>query len=370
MVGERNNVAIYPYDFEFLPVLKNRNLLKDINIKYLVAPTGFGLENKDGYYFDDSDKTGFIIKSELTKEELEDIDAIWITETIQKLSFDDFKTAIKKICVYGKKILCTANLNDVNKEELEKACINNNVELITTKDYIHKYNMINNESVQYSLDSEKINTPIITVMGVSPMTQKFDIQLYLRREFLKKGFTVSQIGTKPLCETMGFYSMPDYFFNNKYTEVDKILLFNKFVKEIEIRENPDVIIIGIPDCIVPLTEKHHFNYGIQAYEIFNAIRPDYTILSLLDGLYNDEFFEQMEKLCNYKFNIELDGLFISKYRPVSNSIDRTFLTFTHTKGTKNSSNKYKVFNADSLNNEDIINDIIKKLSMYAEFEIV
>lgn len=38
--------------------------------------------------------------------------------------------------------------------------------------------------------------PIISVMGVGYNVSKFDVQLYLREMFLKKGYKVAQIGTK------------------------------------------------------------------------------------------------------------------------------------------------------------------------------
>ncbi len=37
------------------------------------------------------------------------------------------------------------------------------------------------------------------------------------------------------------------------------------------------IIIGVPGDILPLNgNKHHFEYGIYAYEILNAVCPDFT----------------------------------------------------------------------------------------------
>lgn len=369
-MDKKMNAIVFPYDFEFLPVVKNRHLLNNIDIKYLVAPSGFGLENKDAYYFDNSEELGFIIKSQISDECFENIDVVWITESIQKVEFNNIKDLIEKIGKHNKNIIYTVNSGYIYKEEIYKLCKANNVKIITTKDYIKDFNMVDCNKIEPSFALAKINTPIITVLGMSPMTQKFDLQLHLRNKFLQNEYKVSQIGTKALGETMGFYSIPDWFFSNKYKENEKILMFNKFVHEIEKNENPDVIIIGVPDCIMPLTKNHNFNYGIYAFEIYNAINSDFTILSLLDGLYNDEFFDEMKSVCNYRFNVELDGFFTSKYRPVSNSLDQIKLSFTHTNGTKNSSEKYNVFNAEDLKNNSIINEVIKKLSMYSVFEVL
>lgn len=58
--------------------------------------------------------------------------------------------------------------------------------------------------------SDFTSHPIISVMGVGYNVSKFDVQLYLREMFLKKGYKVAQIGTKKISNIMGVYSIPDF----------------------------------------------------------------------------------------------------------------------------------------------------------------
>lgn len=363
-------VMVFPYDFEFLPILKNRHLLTDITIKCLVSPNGFGLTGKDGYFFEDGEKSGFTVHSNMTEEDFSKIDAVWLTESIKKLHKEEIADYIKTISQYRKDVIFTSIVDKTFEKEIKDLCDFYKLKIVTTQDYMSAYDMLDIESVSDSLRWHKCETPVIYVLGVSGMTQKFDLQLYLRSQFISRGYKVSQIGSKSLCETMGFYSVPAFIFSSKYTETEKVLKLNAFIKEIEERENPDVIIMGIPDGIMPLTQKHHFNFGIPAYEMCCAVNPDFSILSLFDGMYNDEFFEEMTKLCKYRLNIDLDIFITSHYTPISNSIDEESLAFTYTKGTKNDSAEFCIYDIKALESDDIFNQIVKKLSMYAQFQVM
>ena len=216
-------------------------------------------------------------------------------------------------------------------------------------------------------EKKKINTPVVMVCGISPMTQKFELQLYLRKYFKKHKYSVSQIGSKITSGLFGFCSIAPYIFSCDTTEVRKIHTVNNMIKKIEEDENPDVIIIGVPGGILPLTAKHHFGYGVYAYEIFNAICPDFTILSLPNGEYTDEFYDNINKMSKYKFGIDIDAFFISSFTPISNSIITAELEFAYTKEKRNTSSLYKVFSNSSLQGDQLFKEIENKLLMYGKY---
>ena len=69
-------------------------------------------------------------------------------------------------------------------------------------------------------------------------------------------------------------------------------------------EKPEVIVVGIPGELLPLTkQKAEGNFGIIAYEILNAVDPDFTILSLYKDEYKEEYFEEMNNLLHYRYNV-------------------------------------------------------------------
>lgn len=134
-------------------------------------------------------------------------------------------------------------------------------------------------------ERNKIVTPIIAVCGISPMTQKFDVQLYFRDRLMKDGYKVSQIGTKEISYLFGFQAWDDTLYDNSYSEPEKIGRVNQYIKDIEAVERPDVFVIGVPDALIPYTHKHTFRYGIPAYEIFSAVTPDFVVMTLFNIKY-------------------------------------------------------------------------------------
>ena len=52
-------------------------------------------------------------------------------------------------------------------------------------------------------------------------------------ELSEKGYKVAQIGTKKISNIMGFYSIPDFMYNNRFSGEETILRFNEFVKKVE-----------------------------------------------------------------------------------------------------------------------------------------
>lgn len=54
---------------------------------------------------------------------------------------------------------------------------------------------------------------------------------------------------------LGFYSFPSFMYDSNISEVNKVLMFNRFVRKIEKVEAPDIIIIGIPGGIMPYNRQ-------------------------------------------------------------------------------------------------------------------
>lgn len=48
---------------------------------------------------------------------------------------------------------------------------------------------------------------------------------------------MAQIGTKKISNIMGFYSIPDFMYNNRFSGEETILRFNEFVKKSKIKKN-------------------------------------------------------------------------------------------------------------------------------------
>lgn len=239
---------------------------------------------------------------------------------------------------------------------------------------MHNVELLSYQNMNVSYDDccgdEKIDieVPIISVMGLLPMTQKFELQLYLRKRFIEKGYKVSQIGSKPAAELFGFHAMPDYMFTNQYTDIQKIIRFNNFVKKIEDEEKPDLIIVGIPDVIIPFSSKHSYSYGLYAFEILNAVQPDFSFVNLASGKYNEQFYDELTKLCHYRFNLDVDSFYIAQYGLMSNSIWSKDLAFAQVNEMEKGQEADNIFGFPDLCTDKIFGLVEKKLQRYGRFE--
>lgn len=296
-------LMIYPYDDEFNPVLKHKDLLEGYRISEVVSLKGWGFCGKDAGITNARDKLGFLVTNEFA-DRLNQCDAVLFCETRIPVDFD--KIILPKVDLaakYGKSILFAAKLEGQDYDEVLRKCNENNVDF----KYFHNGGKVWDDGNIGRFEESLLDifTPVIFVFGTSQRTNKFDIQLSLRKSFMDKGYRVSQIGSRNYCELLGFHSFPSFMSSNR-SEDSKILMFNRYVKEIELTEAPDVIIIGIPGGVIPFNTKFTNKFGIFAYEVSQAVTPDASIFSSLYNEYRAEYFSMLSASVKYKLGYDID----------------------------------------------------------------
>lgn len=233
------------------------------------------------------------------------------------------------------------NIIDIEKEDFDICCL----ERIT--------------------EEQHITVPIVFVAGVAPYTEKFQVQLSLRKKLLENDYQISQIGSKRYSRLFGFHPFPA-FMDGSMNNEHKVVSFKKYIKYIEIKEHPDIIVVGIPGGIIPVNKKHHFDFGITAYMISQAISADYVVMNMLYGKsYTEEQLDEIRQVCRYRHNFEIDSFHLS-----NTLLDPTSLTHEQLKFIKLGKREYekKIENLyDLLNPTDmneVYEDMISKLSSY------
>lgn len=311
---DKIDALVYPFDVEFLTVIRHKNLLKDYNIKSLASLSGLGLNNRDIGTLDGGNKLNLFI-DENFEDCLDKCDAVIFTNNYQNIDFYKFILPKMIKCIdCNKDVVCLIKLdNDMYNYLSNKAEMNN-------VNFRYFYNMtkfnISNQDLQLKnlLD---IDVPIVLVLGDFENTQKFEIQLSLRENLIKKNYTVSQIGSKSYCEILGFHSFPDFMLESNISEEEKVLLFNRFVKQIESEENPDIIIIGIPGGAIPYSKQFYNGFGILHYEVSRAITPDFCIYSTLYVDDNFKYINNLVPLLKYRFGYDVDCINMSTFKFLS-----------------------------------------------------
>lgn len=374
---EKNErLLIYPYDMEFTPVLRHRSLLTEYDISCLVSPNGWGFTGKDAGIADRGPDVGITVSSDFEKA-LDLCDTVMIVES--HLPFDFEKYIFKKIisAVKSKKnIICSLSLN---KEAIEKISSMCNCEGVYFKYFDGNQSFLSEDIVIEDESIEEIDIPVILTVGIDEKTNKFEIQLALRDKIQKSGYKISQIGTRPYCEMLGFHPFPSFMYGNSISDVNKVLMFNRYIKNIEKTEEPDVIIIGVPGGVMPYNRRITNKFGLLAFEVSQAVIPDVVIASLLYEDCKPEGFDEYTNLFKYKLGFEVDFFNISNMQfdwlKANEEYVKSYISldykFIDEKKEKYISNKIPVLNI--LNKDDsnrMADQTIDKLIGYADVQIV
>jgi peptide maturation system protein (TIGR04066 family) len=308
----KEKMMIYPFDAGFSAILRHQSLLEGYEISKLVSPRGWGLCDNDASVADSGSYMNIWVWDNFD-EALKECDTIFFTKPDNTIF--DFENIVKnpllKSAEAGKNIICTIAMKEELKERLLNICNKKG----TYFRYYGEHENYNKHFPKFEYEKiSRIRTPVIVVLGTSEKTNKFEIQLSLRENLLEMGYKVSQVGTRKGCELMGFHSFPEFMFSPSLNESGKVFLYNQFIKNLEVKDDPDVIIIGIPGGIVPFNEELTNRFGVLAFEISNAIAPDVVIFSTLYTDYSPSYFELLSTTIKYKLGYNIDFFNIANHQ--------------------------------------------------------
>ncbi len=317
-----NRLVIYPANIESLPLLRNK-LFQNVDEIICVAPSGWGVTHKDIGDLDLGKKTGLIISSNF-EEALEKADAVFFIKTQQELDKDKFILSKIKHAIENKKdIVCTI---DLSKEEYTQLK-NDSKNLGCNFDYYNN-NFFDVEKTKEFLKNQpsltNIKTPIVMISEIISNIGGFDTQLAFKTYLENQGYKVSLISSSSYGSFFNNSNCPGFLFSQDFSESDKIILFNHYVKNIEISESPDIIIIGAPGALIPLTKARTESFGIPAYLMTRGAMPDASIVCSYSDQYTKKYFDEMNPTINYRFSMNTVGYLINN----------TILDFFSVEGTE------------------------------------
>ena len=206
-------------------------------------------------------------------------------------------------------------------QALNGYAMSNNMEGIAemTESVMKEYQCMNKLAV---LNPEVINHPgiysIVTNKCYKAMEKNIafnvDVQMDLRDKLIESGYKLTQIGSKNYCEFLGFHSFPMFMLDhNDYSERERIIGFNKYIRMLYMLENPDLIIIGVPGGVFPFDSYFDNNFGITNFFVSNAILPDYVIFNAIYVDDISEYLETVKSRVECRFNYEINQMFVSNY---------------------------------------------------------
>lgn len=214
-----------------------------------------------------------------------------------EIKWDSIDTLIighlHEINMYGKKNI---------KKYLLDECLKKNINVFAFdkelfEEYEHKFSekKLNlyvpcknyNEVVKKDGKLYNISTPIIGIWGTSTVQGKFTLQLFLRKLFIKNGYTVGQIGTEPTSQLFGMNDTFPFGYASTMELKDKDLIesINYSLYNIDKQQN-DIILVGSQSGTIPAIYNNIEQLHLTQIEFLLGTNPDIVVLcvNLFDDL--------------------------------------------------------------------------------------
>lgn len=294
-------LLIYPVTKDVISILRYRNLISGYEKVIGCCLEGDYKESEDLSYLDNGERIGLECLTEI--ECMEEVDDILFAQVNCDNYFESyFLPFLQKYSIEEKKIGFLFPVSDVFFNKVLKTG------KIKAENLIDLKGCWDNEEGD---EMYPISVPVIFVCGTAEDTDKFELQLRLRREMLKNCYRISQIGTKYYSPVFGFHAVPDFMFSDSESAERKIIKWNHFVKWIEENEDPDVILIGVPGGVLKETETMIQEYGLTAYEMSAAVPPDYVYLCIYENDVNIEYLKELIQKLNHKYDFEINQIAVS-----------------------------------------------------------
>lgn len=354
--GKVMRVFVYPYDEDFEIYLKYKDLINH-EIKDLLSPVGWGVKNPED----------FEIKSDINQIELEELDAMMLVDSPRyELSEEDIILMILKAVKKNLAIIMNRCISERLLAEIKNLCNGASAKLIDLRKR-YPYDFVNREKLQ------TIDTPIVTVAGMGQRCNKFETLVSLKVYLEKLSYRVCAVSSRRNTEFAGIHGFPDFMYGNRLDETDKILNFNHYLKKLEQEEKPEIIMVGVPGSIMPVSKTHPEHFGVFAFEVLQAIKSDMLIFCLHHNTYRNQYFEELKNLSKYRFLTEIDAFVIGNDSYDSFSVEAEgnlkYLSFDNqTVSEAMKTYKTNVYHRQTY--DRLAQNVLDTLAEYADYQVM
>jgi len=329
-------VAIFPIDYNTVAIARFA-YLNNYDPIALLAPDLSTLAGEDIAKLDGGSEAGILLHSDYMPKVCE-ADVIYLVDSIWSANDNIYKDIYNYAKSLGKEVKISKHLN---------RRLNLQSEMFSDK---------NKEYFDFTSDLKlmPIDAPIISVFSIGDYCGQSQTEYSIRKYFLDKGYKVMQICSHEHGHLIGCLPLPDFLYDITIAVADKILMFNRFIHRHSKNENPDVIILGVPQPIMKYNDFILNGFGILPFIVQHAVQSDIGIVSLYyNEQYTYEYLENFANLCKYRFGVSAEFFSVSNCS-ISRGIDRVdeleylYLTsdFVDNKLKKNSeNNRFTIFAA-------------------------
>lgn len=285
------NYIIYPYDDDFLPILRKiPSYRKYITISEVVYPRAWEKRiNRLGDYIRTSSEYDYSIKQ---------ADGVIVIDTLYtSLMYSDILTKIKLTLELGKIVIC---LIEIKNRDLE--FFNKNVNFI----YLATVVNITREKL-----FRRIDCPVIVIGNLLRKMDQSEIICNLDFLFRKHGYIVSSISPNRNVQLLGFNYFTDSHLSEKSLEPDLVINdYNQYFNSLQEKSHCDIMLVQLFDGMMKYSDKCCEGYGVKSFLLSQALDVDYFILNIPFKSLEAENYGSFNNLFKYKFGYEIDKIAI------------------------------------------------------------
>ena len=292
------NAAVYPYNCHFTPLLRYPPFPWE-GLR-LFSPKAWALHEKDASEADGGNPTGITVISNIGS--IDQSDCLIVPEYNHEDILDQNVSQIISRFIENKKPVyyLSDNKSFLPKQIQQQLAASTNEKISPPVSQLKKQDPL-----------KSINVPVIAIAGLHYDLNKTDILLSLNHSLCMHGYKSSVITCEKTALLCDFNTYPDDILNQKLPYVESILRFNAYVKNLEIQNNPEVIIVSILGGILPYADILHNDFGYMSQLVFNAIAPDFCILSVPCSHINDQYLDLLKNIMYYRFGTPIECFYYS-----------------------------------------------------------
>lgn len=355
------NIVIYPYDETIKNTLShiNDDIFKIVGI---VSPKGWGYYGR----LLEIREEKIIVKANFS-EIGEEFDGICFANSRFQLNFENYFLPILMECRKRNKEVFWCREYDEKELNIVKSYISDEKlhSIISDKPMLDAGQMVYD-----------IGTPVVFIVDIFAGLNVYDFQFYIYEELKKRGYATKLISSRKemgLVESID--TIPEFLFSNYCSIKEKIIKINQYIKMLEVIENPDLIVMGIPGNLFEVSKKLMGDFGSSAYLITRSICPDYVICNIPYFADFENKYEYLGGFVEKRLETRVDAYnVVAKYMDVLASEGRRefdYLSLPMEFVEERIKMNEKVYCLQKRSEiSRIVNDIIFKLESYAEIELM
>lgn len=172
----------------------------------------------------------------------------------------------------------------------------------------------------------QVHCPVLGIFGTSSKQGKYTLQLKLRKQFLKNGYKLVQLGTEPTAPLFGM----DIVYPMGYEGIkvenprDAILVINDLLAK-SVYDETDIVIVGGQSGTGIYSFQNTGLFPIENYELLLGTQPD-AVLLCVNEIDSNDYIDRTIKIIENMVDTKVIALVVSPLKQIEDDSNVSRLT--------------------------------------------